>query len=165
MISRWRKKTNIDLVTAGKVQFECCLEMWAMLYLCRSCGLAVEWSQRDSCSGLLSLNHDMCYHSHHCSLHRSLQGNKHSQSDKPHRKIHHRCRLGLLISPHWNSIHAYWWDSKKNWGPTTIFSTLFVSSRKQKWEAKQMFRSSVVDRNEEETRIESRVINAAAEWD
>lgn len=49
--------------------------------------------------------------------------------------------------------------------PTTIFSTLFVSSRKQKWEAQQMLRSSVVDRNEEETRIENRVINAAAEWD
>lgn len=89
--SRWREnlqrswqrdKREINLVTAGQVQVECCLDPKVTLYLCRSCGLAAEWSQQDSCSGLLSLNHDMCYHSRHCSLHRSLQGHKHSQSDK-----------------------------------------------------------------------------------
>lgn len=76
-------KREINLVTAGQVQVECCLDPKVTLYLCRSCGLAAAWSQQDSCSGLLSLNRDMCYHSRHCSLHRSLQGHKHSQSDKP----------------------------------------------------------------------------------
>lgn len=74
-----------------------------MLYLYRSCGLAAEWIQQDSCSELLSLNHDTCCHSHHCLLHRSLQGNRHSQSDKPCGTIHHRCRLDPF-SP--TSMHA-----------------------------------------------------------
>lgn len=76
-------KREINLVTAGRVQVEGCLDPKVTLYLCRSCGRAAAWSQQGSCSGLLSPNHDMCYRSRHCSLHRSLQGHKHSQSDKP----------------------------------------------------------------------------------
>lgn len=75
-----------------------------MLYLYRSCGPAAEWSQRDSCSGLLSLNHDTCYHSRHCSLHRSLQGNKHLKSEEIHLRLH----VGLLLSPHQCRTHADW---------------------------------------------------------
>lgn len=80
-------------------------------YLCKSCGLAAEWSQQDSCSGLLSLNHDMCYHSRHCSLHRSLQGNTHSVRQTP-QKIQSRFSCDLLISSNWNSIHEYWYNCK-----------------------------------------------------
>lgn len=76
-------------------------------YLCRSCGPAAGWSQRDSCSAPPWPSRDTCCHSRRCSPRRSLQGNRHSQSDKPCGNIHHRCRLGPFVSPYRSGIHAH----------------------------------------------------------
>lgn len=93
-----------------------------MLYLYRFCGLAAEWSQQDSYSALLWPSRDTCCHSRRCSPHRSLQGNRYSQSDKPCGNIHHSCRRGPFNSSHRNGIHARWCYIKKEekWSSITV---------------------------------------------
>lgn len=99
-------------------------------YLCKSCGLAAEWSQQDSCSGLLSPSRDMCYRSRHCSPHRSLQRNTHSVRQTP-QKIQSRCCCDLLISSNWNSIHAYWCNCKNEKTHHYIYHYFCVKQEQQ----------------------------------
>lgn len=98
------------------------VNLGVMLYLYRFCGLAAEWSQQDSYSALLWPSRDTCCHSRRCSPHRSLQGNRYSQSDKPCGNIHRRCRLGPFNSSHRNDIHAHWCYIKKQekWNFITV---------------------------------------------
>ena len=64
--------------------------------------------------------------------------------------------LTYLFLPHQNSIHAYWYYTKNEKGHYYIqHSFFFESNRSKKEEAEKAFRSSVVHRNKEETRIES----------
>ena len=129
MSSRWRKKLQcawqndrrrINMVTAA---------VWvAMLYLCRSCGPAAEWSQQDSCSVLLSLNHDMCYHSHHCSLHRSLQGNKHTVRQSPWKNTPSMLSWPTYFSPIKTAyMHTGVVVKKKNGEGTLLYSAFILS--------------------------------------
>lgn len=104
-----------------------------MLYLYRFCDPAAEWSRQDSYSALLWPSRDTCCHSRRCSPHRSLQGNRYSQSVKPSANIHHRCHLGPFNSSHRNGPHAHWWYIKKEkkWSSMTVSIHFSARDRKQ----------------------------------